>query len=87
VIARNVLGRALALTSSFALSQAVVHVAASSSHVVDPGQVVNRLLDHAAFTRAWIRIWPVGKPAIRTAPTSSRLPPGRGRRPPPGKRR
>jgi hypothetical protein len=57
VIARNVLGRTLALSLSFALSQAAVPVAASSSHVVDPSQVVNRLLDHAKSREEKVRLF------------------------------
>jgi hypothetical protein len=44
VIARTTLGRALAVTLSFAVSQAAAPVQAATAHLVDSKQVVDRLL-------------------------------------------
>lgn len=57
MIARNVLGRTLALSLSFALSQAAIPVAAVTNHVADPSQVVNRLLDHAESRAEKVRLF------------------------------
>jgi hypothetical protein len=58
VIARTTLGRALALSLSFAVSQVAAPVAeAASSHLVDSNQVVDRLLAGAKSREAKIALF------------------------------
>jgi len=68
VIARTTLGRGLALGLSLALSQVAVPAAqAATTHLVEPGQAVERLIEGAASREAKVQLFQsaLGTPEAR----------------------